>query len=55
MDIKEDNVIINERMELKIIDFGLAIAARVPGVDEPYHRGFGTILYMSPELQHNRR
>ena len=50
MDMKEANMIINERLEIKIIDFGISIPARCPVNDEPYYDSFGSAAYMSPEL-----
>ncbi|XP_057290734.1 interferon-induced, double-stranded RNA-activated protein kinase-like [Hydractinia symbiolongicarpus] len=50
MDLKEANVIINNKLQIKIIDFGLSIQALDPGFHRPKYDSFGTSLYMSPEL-----
>ena len=52
MDIKEGNLIINEKLEIKIIDFGLSFKARDRGKDKPLHGGETTFHYMSPELHY---
>ncbi|XP_057305386.1 uncharacterized protein LOC130642315 [Hydractinia symbiolongicarpus] len=54
MDLKEANIIINEQLQVKIIDFGLSIQALRPGFHRPRYDAFGTSLYMSPELHFRR-
>jgi PAS domain-containing serine/threonine kinase len=46
-DIKDENVIINERFEVKLIDFGSAVLHK-PGIK--MHTFYGTIEYCSPEV-----
>ncbi|XP_057316674.1 uncharacterized protein LOC130657681 [Hydractinia symbiolongicarpus] len=50
MDLKEANIIINDMLQIKIIDFGLSMKALEPGFHRPRYDSFGTTLYMSPEL-----
>lgn len=51
-DIKDENVIINEKFEVKLIDFGSS--AFMP-VDKSFSKFYGTVEYCSPEvLQGNR-
>lgn len=52
MDIKEDNFIINEKLEIKIIDFGISLEAREVDQDVPYEHAQGTFEYMSPECSY---
>lgn len=51
-DIKDENIIINEKFDIKLIDFGSA--AFMPQ-DECFSKFYGTVEYCSPEvLQGNR-
>ncbi len=46
LDVKPDNLMINEEGHLKVLDFGIA---RVSGDDSTRTSGSGTLRYMSPE------
>ena len=52
-DVKDENIIINERFHIKLIDFGSATYARVDG--RMFSQFAGTVEYCSPEvLQGNK-
>ena len=55
MDIKPDNIIINNRLELQLIDFGLSVNARNMYSDNPHYGWRGTLQYLSPELYLSQR
>ena len=46
-DIKEENVLVNERLQLKLIDFG---SATVADREARFKIFFGTLEYASPEI-----
>ena len=48
-DIKDENIVINEYMEAKLIDFGSSRVIPSPTQDR-LHRFQGTINYVSPEI-----
>ena len=47
LDLKPSNILVNAHDQPKIIDFGVASAAR----SGPLHASYGTRVYMSPEQQ----
>ena len=46
-DIKPDNILINDKNEIKIIDFGFS---KIMGNNEKTNEGFGTLDYAAPEI-----
>jgi serine/threonine protein kinase len=50
LDLKPDNVLIDDKLETRIIDFGLAHHARFPDLlAEEMRKGIGSAPYISPE------
>jgi len=47
-DIKADNILVNDSMEVKLVDFGLAI--RLVGTKKLVLSKCGTLRYMAPEI-----
>ena len=46
-DIKPDNILITNKNEIKIIDFGLS---KIIGNNEKTNEGYGTLHYAAPEI-----
>jgi len=50
-DIKPGNIFVTGRLQIKVLDFGLAKLVDISGAERPTHSGstMGTVAYMSPE------
>ena len=53
LDIKEENIIVNDELNVQLIDFG--VSKNLDETQEPMHGQCGTVDHMAPEMFRRKR